>query len=165
MTVRFTLEIDGLPATALEVEGASEARRHAEGLAWAMATAAFKLPDARLMCTPLRSYSEPGALLTSDGTVTPVGLAFAICAGALDGAEAEREFATDDVRGWLFTRGGERIAFAWLTQPGPEARLLIRAEAAVAHFGMEGRYQDVPAGASDVTIRPGANVLMGEFDL
>lgn len=165
-----------LPATAREVEGATVARRHAEGLAWTMATAAFKLPDARLMYTPLRTYSEPGALLTSDGTVTPVGLAFAICAGALDGAEPEREFTTDEVRGWLFTRGDERVAFVWPTRmppseeasgpvPAQQATLPIEAIGAVRHFSMTGQYDDLPEGATAVTIRPGANVLVGEFGL
>jgi len=114
---------------------------------------------------PLRTYSTPGGLLTSDGTVTPVGLAFAICAHALDGAEPEREFRADEVRGWLFTRGDERIAFVWATRRGQEATLAINATGAVRHSGMAGGYEEITAGATGVMLRPGANVLVGEFSL
>jgi len=154
-----------LHARTVQIKKAALARQYAEGLVRTVTEAVYALRRVPVFYLPLQGYTEPEALLTSDGTVTPVGVAFAICTHLLDGAQPHRELQLPDARGYLFTRDGDSVAVLWPEPLEAEVRLPIEVRGTVSHYGAVQQYDDVTAAASEVVLRPGANLLKGDFDL
>ena len=140
-------------------------RQFAEGLVAELTECAFALPTGHWRYRPHAGQPQDGALVALDGGATPAGVAFAVCTALLRGAEPEREIAQDHFRGYVFRCPQGRVAVLWPQPLDAEVKLPIRAERPVECFGAGEQFGDVPAGAREVALRPGANFLRGQFTL
>jgi hypothetical protein len=149
----------------LESEGWSPGRQYAEGLVQALTEAASAAPQAHLLYATHPLRQEPENLVNGNGNATQAGIAFAICAHLLTGAEAAGEVQRADCRGYLFRRGDETLAALWPQPIGARVTIPFKAVGPVQHFGATQQYPDVPAGTTEVVLRDGANLLVGRFGL
>ena len=161
--------MDGLwldcPAAPLEAPGWDRGRQSAEGAVRELVQCVHGAPAARILYGAPWPSQESGGLISHEGDINPAGVAFAICAHLLVGAEPDGEVQRPECRGYLFRSDRGRVAVLWPQPVETAVSVPLQARGTLEHFGAIAQYPDVPAGATKVELRPGANLLRGDFGL